>query len=326
MNIYELAMIPKDDFEDLVVLTGSRMGIKDALVEKDFWVTFVLKYLFEDSPWKHSLLFKGGTSLSKCYNAIQRFSEDIDLLLDWRLLGYSISGPTRGESRKQQEKINDELISRTEIFLKNELVPKMQSGLSLVTHDAISIHLDGLDVWVSYPSVFGSDYVSNKVLLEIGPRGIWGRAEDKEVSSYISQIFPTMVSDLAKVKVISLERTFCEKLLILHANSMRGKLGTRHSRHYYDVVRLADLIDIGPIRSMIREVAEFKSLFYPGAGYGYDMAMEGILRIVPPDVLIPDLEKDYHAMREMLFGNLPDIKELLERLERLQAELDRYQE
>lgn len=273
MDTYGLAVLPKDDFEDLVISTGSRIGMNDALVEKDFWVTFVLKYLFEDSPWKHNLLFKGGTSLSKCYHAIQRFSEDVDLLLDWRFLGYCISGPTRGGSRKQQERINDELVSRTELFLRDEFVPRMQMDLSLITHDAVFVHSDGLDVWVSYPSVFGSDYVSDKVLLEIGPRGIWGRAEDKEVSSYISQIFPTVIYDPVRVRAISLERTFCEKLLILHANSMRGKLGARHSRHYYDVVRLADLVDIGSVRPMIREVAEFKSVFYPGAGYGYDDAL-----------------------------------------------------
>lgn len=322
MNHYDLASISKDDFSDIVTFTGNRLGISEALIEKDFWVSSLLKYLFEDSLWRSILLFKGGTCLSKCYDAIQRFSEDVDLLLDWRILGYGIGGPEKGSSRKQQEKINDELVTRAETFLHDEFVPRMQEDLFKLFDRSISVRSDGLNVWVSYPSVFESDYVSNKVLLEIGPRGIWGSSQAKYVQSYISKVRPDIVPDVIPVKAISLERAFCEKLLILHTNHTRGKLGPRHSRHYYDLVKLAERLEVSSLLPMIRDVANFKSIYFPGAGYGYDEAQNGRLKIVPPNDLIPELELDYAAMREMLFGEAPDMSELLNALETIQKKLD----
>ena len=323
MNHYELLSLPKTDFSDLVTYTSNKLGIREALIEKDLWVTVLLKYLFEDSPWRSNLLFKGGTSLSKCYNAIQRFSEDVDLLLDWRVLGFGTNGPEKGVSRKQQEKNNDDLIHLTESFLQKEFVPRLQEDLSRLFNLGLSVESEGLNVWVSYPSVFESDYVGDKVLLEIGPRGIWGIKESKHIQSYISQVLSDIVSDDIQVNVISLERAFCEKLLILHTNHTRGKLGIRHSRHYYDVFRLAEHIDVTSLLPMIREVTEFKSIYYPGAGYGYDDARNGILRLLPPEEMIPELERDYRAMKEMLFGDIPDLSELLDRLDTIQNKISK---
>ncbi len=322
MNHYELASFSGDDLSDIASYIGYELKIDEVLVEKDFWVTTLLKYLFEDSPWKSNLLFKGGTSLSKCYNAIQRFSEDVDLLLDWRILGYEIDGPKRGESRKQQERINDELIDRTETFLLTEFAPRVQVDLSRLFNCNVTVSAENLNVWVTYPSAFESDYVKNSVLLEVGPRGIWGKSEFKTVQSYISQIRPDIVSDEIQVRVISLERTFCEKLLILHTNHTRGKLGPRHSRHYYDVVKMAKQVDVHSLLPMITEVAIFKSTYYPGAGYGYDEAQKGHLKITPPNELIPELERDFSAMKGMLFGIKPELRELLESLNDIQKIVD----
>ena len=84
-----VAKLPDSDRRDLFRNTANKMGLHDAIVEKDFWVCFTLDYLFHRSPWKDAITFKGGTSLSKAYHLIDRFSEDIDLILDWRVLGYS---------------------------------------------------------------------------------------------------------------------------------------------------------------------------------------------------------------------------------------------
>ena len=82
------AWLSDNDKRILFRNTADKMGLSDAIVEKDFWVCFTLDYLFHRSPWKDSVTFKGGTSLSKAYNLINRFSEDIDLILDWGVLGY----------------------------------------------------------------------------------------------------------------------------------------------------------------------------------------------------------------------------------------------
>lgn len=94
-----IARWPDEDRADLFRNTAAKMGLHDAIVEKDFWVCFTLDYLFHRSPWPDKIVFKGGTSLSKAYDLISRFSEDIDLILDWRELGYW-TGPDGNPHRK----------------------------------------------------------------------------------------------------------------------------------------------------------------------------------------------------------------------------------
>ena len=101
-----------------------------AIVEKDFWVCYMLDYLFQRSQWKDHLVFKGGTSLSKAYHLIQRFSEDIDLILDWRLLGYTASEPWETRSNTQQDKFSKQATQRTIQFLSRNLIPTLKADLS----------------------------------------------------------------------------------------------------------------------------------------------------------------------------------------------------
>ena len=97
--------------EDLIVLiqnTANKMKIQETVVEKDYWVCFILDYLFHESQWKKAFTFKGGTSLSKCFSLIKRFSEDVDLILDWRLLGYEKDEPWENRSKTKQDRFNKE--------------------------------------------------------------------------------------------------------------------------------------------------------------------------------------------------------------------------
>ena len=89
----EIARIKESDRRDLFINTAAKKGLTEAIIEKDYWVCFMLDYLFHRSKWKNSIAFKGGTSLSKSYDLIKRFSEDIDLILDWRVIGYTKDEP-----------------------------------------------------------------------------------------------------------------------------------------------------------------------------------------------------------------------------------------
>jgi predicted nucleotidyltransferase component of viral defense system len=100
---------PEQDRRELFRATAQAMQIHEAIIEKDFWVCWILDHLFQTSPWKENMAFKGGTSLSKAYHAIERFSEDIDLVLDWRLLGYSKDSPWEGRSVNKQDRFNTEV-------------------------------------------------------------------------------------------------------------------------------------------------------------------------------------------------------------------------
>ena len=104
----KIACLPDDDRRELFRNTADKMGLNDAIVEKDFWVCFILDYLFHCCPWKDSITFKGGTSLSKAFNLISRFSEDIDLILDWRVLGYGKQEPWEKRSNTKQDAFNIE--------------------------------------------------------------------------------------------------------------------------------------------------------------------------------------------------------------------------
>lgn len=104
----QVARFSDNDKRRLFRNTADKMGLNDAIVEKDFWVCFTLDYLFHRSPWKDAITFKGGTSLSKAFNLISRFSEDIDLILDWRILGYGKDEPWEKRSNTKQDAFNKE--------------------------------------------------------------------------------------------------------------------------------------------------------------------------------------------------------------------------
>ena len=102
----KVANLSSSEREELFLVTARERALPEAVIEKDFWVCWTLDYLFHDSPWKDRLAFKGGTSLSKCFDLIHRFSEDIDLILDWRLVGCEKDEPWAERSKNQQDKFN----------------------------------------------------------------------------------------------------------------------------------------------------------------------------------------------------------------------------
>ena len=121
----KIAKLSAADRRILFRNTAQKVGMHEAIIEKDFWVCLMLDYLFHDCPWKDTFTFKGGTSLSKCYDLIQRFSEDIDLILDWRVIGYSKEGPWLHRSNTKQDTFNKEANVRAEVFLRETLLPQM---------------------------------------------------------------------------------------------------------------------------------------------------------------------------------------------------------
>lgn len=122
-----IANLDRREREELFLVTAHDIKLPEAMAEKDFWVCWVLDYLFHKCTWAEHMAFKGGTSLSKCYGIIKRFSEDIDLILDWCVLGYSVSEPWAGRSKTSQDKFNKEMDTRTEDFLRDMFLPHLQA-------------------------------------------------------------------------------------------------------------------------------------------------------------------------------------------------------
>ncbi len=185
----EVSRWTSKDRRDLFQETAVEMGVHPAIVEKDFWVCWVLDYLFDGSPWKEHLSFKGGTSLSKAFGAIERFSEDIDLILDWRMLGYTSTEPLEDRSATQQDRFGKLANQRAADFLRHTVAPTLGTELAESVTEALDVHAEGENVLISYPRAFALDAIQPEIRLESAPGRemaapeIDGRAYPKQVAA-----------------------------------------------------------------------------------------------------------------------------------------------
>ena len=235
------------DRRDLFSESASRLGMNPAIVEKDFWVCWILKHLFAEPGLKEQMIFKGGTSLSKVFGLIDRFSEDIDLILDWRLLGYGQAGvndPYQAISSKtKQSRYNQEMNAKAVAYIRGTLLGQLNQLFAPVPGIAATIDADDPHtVNVFYPAAFAAAYIRPIVRLEIGPLASWVPSSAHTIQAYAAQSFPEAFNDPeCQVVSIDAERTFWEKATILHQEAHRpGTIPARYSRHYYDLYRLGE--------------------------------------------------------------------------------------
>ena len=312
--------------QELFTETAARRGMTPAVVEKDFWVTWVLDRLFAVPALARLLMFKGGTSLSKAYGLIERFSEDIDLILDWRVL--SDDDPLAARSRSQQNRLNDEINRLAQGYIAGELLEQVRTALGDVCQCGIGED-DPHVIDVRYPAAFSDDYLRPEVRLEIGPLAAWLPYEDRTISCYAAQSFPQLFGRSEfPVRVIRAERTFWEKATILHHEAHRPETNPqppRYSRHYYDLARMA----VSPVKAaalsdfdLLADVVAFKQRFYPRNWARYDLAVPGSLRLVPEGPVLKAVTEDYRAMATMIFGTIPPFEAILAGLQDLENEIN----
>lgn len=327
----EVARRERKAREELFLVTAREIGLPEAMVEKDFWVCWTLDYLFHDCPWAAHLAFKGGTSLSKCFGLIQRFSEDIDLILDWRLLGYEKDEPWTERSKNQQDKFNKEANARTEAFLQETFLPQLQADFGKLLDDEFSLHIEEDDpqtVCFGYPKSFQEGSILPVVRLEIGALAAWTPAKRTEITSYAAQQYPHVFQNsTTSILTVAPERTFWEKVTILHKEAFRtnGKFPTRYSRHYYDLW----CMDTSPVKAaaygnleLLERVVRFKERFYPAGSAHYELAKPGTMRLLPPADGLSLLHEDYEHMKSMIFGEIPEFEEIMDCMERLEREIN----
>lgn len=306
--------------------TAARKGITNAIAEKDFWVTWVLSKIFSNPQLSALMIFKGGTSLSKAFHLIERFSEDIDLILDWRTV--TNTDPREKKTKTAQNKLNKEINTKAATYIKNELLPVITSALAPYC-SCIPDEKDGLIINVRYPSSFDDPYLRPEILLEIGPLASWLPYGEYAVQSFTSEEFPALFTNpVCNVKAIVAERTFWEKATILHQEANRPldkAMLPRYSRHYYDLAMMAQSnVKEAALRDLdlLETVVVFKQQFYPSAWANYESAKAGSLKLVPPKERISELSKDYDAMRSMIFGSYPTLHEIIAILQALEADIN----
>ena len=307
-------------------------GINQLAIEKDWWVMVTLKALFR-TTCADSLIFKGGTSLSKGFQIIERFSEDIDLAISHSFFGIDKT------SKSQREKLRKMARVFVHDTLSSELDARLQelgvSGYRVenVTHQldkdgnlkAIDSDKDPTVILLHYDSVVeGSvDYIPPRVKIEISCLSMDEPTEVREIQSYIADSFKEEDETLASIRTVLPSRTFLEKIFLLAAEFQKDKpRHVRMSRHLYDLERLMDseygrkaLAD----RGLYDAIVEHRRTYYALKYVDYDKHDPRAISFVPPASVQELWAADYADMkRYFIYGDSLSFEQLIERVEELQ--------
>lgn len=306
---------------------ASSSGRQPHLLEKDIWVVWALRHLF-DGPHASNLVFKGGTSLSKAYGVIRRFSEDVDLTYDIRAIAADLIGDAKVPlpvSKSQEKKWSKEIRSRLAEWVASEIVPRLRQDIERQSLLA-SIRAEGNKVFIDYvPLISGTGYVHPSVMLEFGARSTGEPSEPRLVQCDAATYLPMLEFPTATPQVMRAERTFWEKATAIHVFCTQGifRGGERFSRHWHDVARLdtAGFVDKAITDTALgKAVADHKSIFFVeksphGELIDYHAAVSGGLRLVPDNAALATLASDYiHMVSDGLFlDDVEPFEVLLER-------------
>lgn len=334
-----LSLSPKQRVE-LFEQTTQQTGMEAVIVEKDFWVCWTLKELFQLPEIGEHLIFKGGTSLSKVFKVIERFSEDIDVSIDRGFLGFGgANEPEAGASNKEKQRRIEALKTACQQRIKTGLLPALEAAIraKLRTDEKWSLRSDDEDpdqqtLLFDYPTSFTPDatgYIRRIVKIEMGARADHWPSETKTITPYVAEQFPQGFKvPSCVVKVLSAERTFWEKATILHAEFHRPvdkPMPERFSRHYcdfYELLRKGVEKTATTQPELLARVAQHKTLFFKTSWARYNEATKGSLRIAPPEHRVKALQDDYSKMQQMFFGEPPQFNNIIVLLNKWEGEFN----
>ena len=325
-----------DQIEALEV-AASQTGRPAHLLEKDIWVVWALSALY-DSPLAEKLTFKGGTSLSKVYKIIERFSEDIDLTYDIRELVPDLlldSNPIP-VSASQEKKITNAIRLRLPEWILRSVKPALETALESNRIQA-ELRVEGNNsekLIIDYKALkAGTGYAAPKVQLEFGARATGEPNSEYKVDCEIASVIKEIEFPSATTLVMAAERTFWEKATAAHVYSLQERLRSeRYSRHWYDLAAMTETgyaaRAVGNLQ-LAKKVAEHKSIFFAekdskGSKIDYFKAISGELRLVPAGAALNALEKDYAAMLEdgLLALHQPSFDQIMEKCQIIQDEVN----
>ena len=298
-------------------------NISPVLMEKDFWVCWLLGILFE-SEFARSLVFKGGTSLSKVFGVIDRFSEDIDLSLSPAFLKLPEAGTSRNQANKWMSRAEAACGAAVRTQIRPALEVAVVGVLGKMEREWFEFLTDPNTnspvLLFHYPSSqpAGFDYLKRSVKLEFGSLTDQQPVGRHPVRPWTADVLPAAFLDWrCEVVTLEVERSFWEKATILHTEYHRPAerfTPDRFSRHYADTAAMAKhptaskAIDQHDLR---RRVVEWKSQFFGSSWANYDLAKPGTFRLVPPAERLPALRRDYHAMRDMYLAEPASFDDIL---------------
>lgn len=333
MSIWQKNTI--EDKKALIQFTADKENINQVAVEKDWWVTVVLKTLFQTSC-AESLLFKGGTSLSKGWDSIiERFSEDIDLAIDHSFFNVNETSKSQKEKlRKQARKYVHETLSK-ELGEQLDAMGIVGYSIENITtiqtangEKAIDSDKDPTVIHLNYESILDSkvEYIPSRVKIEISCLSMAEPCELKEITSLIYSHYPEEDDDTrSNIKTVLPTRTFLEKIFLLHEEFQKDTpRHLRMSRHLYDLERLMDTNFGKEALSdthLYAEIVKHRSLYYTLKYIDYQKHHPSTINFCPPEKNRKDWDRDYEEMKNSFIyaDNKLSFDELIARIEELQS-------
>lgn len=335
------------DRQDLFVGAGQRLGTAPQNIEKDFWVCWTLDVLFNGPASEGPrFLFKGGTSLSKGFGLIERFSEDIDITVFREDIGEeaSIKALEAMSGKRRQAKLNA-IREACQKFIGGDLLAQISGTLTEMiaatgaeARDAkVELDLDdesrqSLLLW--YPTVTAASdgYIRKAIKIESGAKSALDPHAKHIVVPYLATDLPNLDLSVGNITIVDAERTFWDKIVILHglrrwfdARQVLRSGGQRVSRHYYDVYKLM-ATGTGAVAlanpALGNDCVAHARMFFNSRDLDLVHAAPGSFSLMPADSMIDDLRRDYTAMTGMIFGEIPTFEAVLDSVKRLQHHLN----
>lgn len=322
--------LSEQDRNEILQTAATRLGQQASVLEKDVWVCWALQALFS-IPNAHPMAFKGGTSLSKIFDAIYRFSEDIDITLDYRAFGEDFDPFHTDVSRTAIRKFSDRLKGYVRTYSHEVVLPYLRDRLAEQPKpEAFHIELsdNGEKLWIHYPSAveINNGYLQSSILIEFGGRNVIDPNQRHGVSPYIAELVSGLELPAAEVVVLSPERTFWEKATLIHVACNKDNFESgvnRLSRHWYDLVMLArhtcgqQAIEN---RTLLIDVIKHKEIFFNVSYAHYENCLTGSMRLLPNPDFLAALQSDFDKMLDagMLYQEPPSFEELIAELEILE--------
>lgn len=299
--------LPVEDRREALSVAADRSGRPGHLLEKDVWVVWSLATLYGSALGDH-LVFKGGTSLSKAFQVIRRFSEDVDLTYDIRAIAPDLvdgDGEALPKTRSEEKRWSSEVRKRLPGWVEGSVQPIIAEALAAEAL-AATIHVESEKLFIDYEAATaGSGYVAPSVMLEFGARSTGEPASLRDIACDASGLIEGVIFPTARPRVMHAERTFWEKVTAIHVFCLQERLrGDRFARHWHDVARLDETgfaASAFADRDLANAVARHKTMFFAEKAadrtpIDYGAAVNKGLRLVPTGDGLKALEEDYARM------------------------------
>jgi hypothetical protein len=333
-----VAILPADDRRALFTETGARMGLPPFHVEKDFWVCWVLAVFFNDAGVGPNLTFRGGTSLSKAWGIIERFSEDIDLAMSRTWLGDAKEPGEAGITSSEKERRLKALRDECREMIAKVLQPLLESAAatlvepSRIVVEPLEKARDPFCLYFEYPGTGlqpPAEYNKAFVKIELSGRADSWPMEERTIRPYVAAAFPQQTDDpLLTLSCVSPARTFWEKAALVHEQNIRPgeqPLAPRQARHLYDLLRLwyANVCDADGFQNLFDGVKAHRRTYFDYKWVDYESLTPNALVLTPPAERLSAWRADYQAMQAMFIDKPPTFEKILDELRTIEAALMR---